>query len=179
MSEKVIPIFYLTDDKYVKYINVSLKSLIDHTSDEYKYEVHILHTDVKEETIAKTKKLEKDNVSIVFDDVTAELNEIKEKLFARDYYNLTTYYRFFIADKFPQYNKAIYLDGDTIVLDDIANLYNNELGNNLVAGAREQAFVQVDLYGQYVEKVLGVSRNEVINAGVLLINTKLFREENS
>ena len=177
MSNKVIPIFYLTDDKYVKYINVSLKSLIDHVSDEYMYEVHILHTDVKEQTIAKTKRLEKANVSIVFDDVTAELNEIKEKLFVRDYYNLTTYYRFFIADKFTQYNKAIYLDGDTIILDDIAKLYNNELGNNLVAGAREQAFVQVDLYGQYVEKVLGVSRNEVINAGVLLINTKLFREE--
>lgn len=177
MSEKVVPIFYLTDDKYVKYINVSLKSLIDHTSDEYKYEVHILHTDVKPETIAKSKRLEKENVSIIFDDVSAELAEIKEKLFARDYYNLTTYYRFFIADKFPQFNKAIYLDGDTIVLDDIANLYNHELGNNLIAGAREQAFVQVDLYGQYVEKVLGVSRNEAINAGVILINTKLFREE--
>ena len=73
MSEKVIPIFYLTDDKYVKYINVSLKSLIAHTSDEYKYEVHILHTDVKPETIAKTKRLEKENVTIIFDDVSQEL----------------------------------------------------------------------------------------------------------
>ena len=37
--------------------------------------------------------------------------------------------------------------------------------------------VQVDEYGTYVERVLGVSRYEYFNAGVLLINCRAFREE--
>ncbi len=175
--KKIVPIFYICDDAYMKYINASIKSIIENSSLDYEYQIHILNTDIKEETIKRTKKLEKDNFKIYFDDVTNRLNEIKEKLFVRDYYNLTTYYRFFIADMFPEYDKVIYIDGDTIALDDIAKLYEIDLEGNIIAGAHEQAFVQVDLYGRYVEEVLGVSRYDTINAGVMLIDTKAFRNE--
>ena len=90
---------------------------------------------------------------------------------------MTTYYRFFIADMFPELDKVIYIDGDTVVVDDIAKLYDIDLEGNIIAGAHEQAFVQVDLYGRYIEEVLGISRYETINAGVMLIDTKAFREE--
>ena len=174
---KIVPIFYICDNAYMKYINVSIKSLIENCSKDNLYKIHILNTDITEDTIRRTKTLETENVKIFFEDVTDRFNAIKEKLFVRDYYNMTTYYRFFIADMFPEYSKVIYIDGDTVVLDDIAKLYDIDLENNIIAGAHEQAFVQVDLYGRYIEEVLGISRYETINAGVMLIDTKAFREE--
>ena len=175
---KLVPIFFICDDAYMKYINVCIKSLVLNASPENDYEIHILNTDITEKTMEITRRLETPYVKINFDDVTLRLEKIKDKLFVRDYYNLTTYYRFFIADMFPQFDKVIYIDGDTVVLDDIARLYDIDLEDNLIGGAHEQAFVQSDIYGTYNEKVLGISRYDTINAGVMLIDTYAFRKEN-
>ncbi len=177
MKNNIVPIFYICDNAYMRYINVSIKSIIENCNKDTQYEIHILHTDITEETIRRTRLIETENVKICFDDVTDRFNAIKEKLFVRDYYNMTTYYRFFIADMFPEFDKVIYIDGDTVVIDDIAKLYNIDLEGNLIAGAHEQAFVQVDLYGRYIEEVLDISRYETINAGVMLMDVKAFREE--
>ena len=37
--------------------------------------------------------------------------------------------------------------------------------------------VQVDVYGTYCEKVVGVSRHNFFNAGIMLLNGKIFREK--
>ncbi len=174
---KIVPIFFICDDNYMKYINVCIKSIVANASADNDYEIHILNTDITEKTMEITRRLETSYVKIEFDDVTERFEKIKEKLFARDYYNLTTYYRFFIADMFPQFDKVIYIDGDTVVLDDIAKLYDIDLGDNIIGGAHEQAFVQSDLYGTYIDKVLGISRYETINAGVMLMDTYAFRKE--
>ena len=38
---------------------------------------------------------------------------------------------------FPQYDKGIYLDADTVVTGDIAKLYNIDLHDKLVAGTSD------------------------------------------
>ena len=95
----------------------------------------------------------------------------------RDYYSNTTYFRLFIADMFPEYDKVIYIDGDTVVQGDISELYHTDLGDKWIGACHEQAMVQTDHYGTYAEKVVGVSRHNFFNAGLLLINARLFREK--
>ncbi len=175
-NKKTIPIFYACDDAFVKFTIVSLTSLIENASKDYNYDVHILITTVSDEMRDKTKALERDNVKISFNDTTEYLELMKSKLPLRDYYSKTTYYRFFIAEMFPSYQKAVYIDSDTIVLGDISEFYNHNLGNNLVGACHEQAMVQVDGYGTYVEKVVGVNRNNFFNAGIMLINCEQFRK---
>ena len=60
------------------------------------------------------------NFSVQFDHVTEYLHSVQEKLPLRDYYSKTTYFRLFIAEMFPEIDKAIYIDSDTVVLGDIA-----------------------------------------------------------
>jgi lipopolysaccharide biosynthesis glycosyltransferase len=76
---------------------------------------------------------------------------------------------------FPEIDKAIYIDSDTIVLEDISKLYDVELGDFLLGACHEQAMEQIDVYGTYVESVIGISRNAFFNAGVLLLNTRAIR----
>ncbi len=178
MSNKItVPIFYACDDAFIKYTIVSLHSMIENASRDFDYDVHILSTTATEEMKAKVLKLQNENFKITFDDVSSHLAAIQEKLPIRDYYSKTTYYRFFIAEMFPSLDKAIYIDSDTVVQGDISELYMTELGEHLVGACHEQAMVQVDEYGTYVEKNIGIDRNAFFNAGVLLINCRLFRDE--
>lgn len=175
-SSKHIPIFYACDDNFVKYTIVSIRSMMEHASKDERYVIHIMNTDICQEMKEILFSMENDRFQIRFDDVSDYLKSIHQKLPIRDYYSKTTYFRMFIAEMFPEYDKAIYIDSDTIVLGDISELYHHELGDNYVGAAADQVMIQVDTYGTYVEKVIGIDRHHFFNAGVLLINCRQFRE---
>ena len=177
MKRQIIPIFYACDEAFIKYTIVSLDSMIKNASSDYIYDIHILSTTASCEMVQKTLSLQNDNFKISFDDVSGHLEKINKELPVRDYYSKTTYYRMFISEMFPALDKAIYIDSDTVVQGDISELYNQELYDNLVGAAHEQAMVQIDEYGTYVEQNLGIDRNNYFNAGVMLINCKKFRDE--
>ena len=173
-----VPIFFACDDSFVKYAIVSIRSLIDNASKNRLYKVYILNAGVSNEMVEKTNELNCDNVKISFVDVKDYLNRISDKLPIRDYYTKTTYYRMFIANMFPQYKKALYIDSDVIIKGDVGEMYDIDLGDNLVGAVKEQVMIQEPIFGDYAEKVTGVNRNEFFNAGVLSINCKAFRKEN-
>ncbi len=174
----IIPIFYAADDNFVKYTLVSLTSLKANADRTRSYRIYILLTTVSEELRAPFEALSEDNFQIEFVDVSAYLATCADSLHVRDYYSKTTYYRLFIAEMYPAYDKALYIDSDTVVVGNIAEMYDHDLGENYVGACHEQAMVQADVYGTYVETVLGIDRNRYFNAGVLLINCRLFREVN-
>ena len=175
MTEHIIPIFYACDDNFVKYTVVSMHSMIKNASKDYKYHIYILHTGISPKMMEKVYALADTNFEISFEDVTHYLHSIADKLPIRDYYSKTTYYRLFIAEMFPEYDKAIYIDSDTVVQGDVSRMYHTDIGDSYVGACHEQAMVQVDEYGTYVEKVIGISRHNFFNAGVLLINCHQFR----
>ena len=175
MNSNIIPVFYACDDNFVKYTLVSMQSIIKNASNKYNYCIYILHTEISDEMKQKVLELKTSNFDVSFVDVTEYLRSISEKLPIRDYYSKTTYYRLFIAEMFPEFDKAVYIDSDTIVQGDISELYNTEIGDCYVGACHEQAMVQEDVYGTYVEKVIGISRHNFFNAGILLINCDQFR----
>ncbi len=176
MTDKRIPIFYACDDAFVKYTIVSISSMIKNASKDYKYHIHVLYTDISDEMKKKTLALANENFKISFEHVGKYLKSISKKLPLRHYYSKTTYYRLFIAPMFPEYDKALYIDSDIIVLGDISKLYETDISNYFLGACHEQAMEQVDAYGTYAEKVVGVSRHEFFNAGMMLLNTKAFRD---
>lgn len=177
MSKKeIIPVFYSCDDAFAKFTLVSLYSLKENASENYSYRIHILNTGIHEDMKEKFRALQEEHFEICFEDVSLHLTSIREKLPIRDYYSKTTYYRLFIAEMFPEYDKAVYLDSDTIVTGDISELFFKEIGDCYVGACQEQVMLQEDVYGTYVEQVVGIDRNRFFNAGVLLINCRAFRE---
>ena len=175
-KDKTIHIFYACDDGFVKFTIVSLFSMMQNASRKHQYHIHVLHTNIEPATEQRMLAMADECFEISFDNVSGYLDQLCEKLPLRDYYSNTTYYRMFIADMFPEIDKAIYIDSDTVVQGDISELYGIDLKDYDVAACHEQAMVQEDVYGTYVEKCLGLDRNRFFNAGVLLINCKSFRE---
>ena len=174
---EIIPIFFAVDNGYIPFLAVTLQSLIDNSSDKYHYSIKVLHVNVTSENKNAILKYQRKNVDIEFVDLTYYLEKVKDKLYTRDYFTATTYFRLFISDLYPHYNKAIYLDCDIVVLGDIAELYNTDLGNNLVAAAPDDIIQCNEEFQEYVEKVVGVSDyRRYFNAGVLVMNLDQLRK---
>ena len=176
MKNAIIPIFYSCDDGFVKYTVVSLHSMIANASRDRKCVVHILNAGISDELRQTVEALGDECFEIRFVDVTKNLDSVSDKLPLRDYYSKTTYYRLYIAEMFPEYSKAIYIDSDTVVTGDISELYDTDTGDAYLGACHEQVMIQEDAFGTYVEKVIGIPRYNYFNAGILLINCDKFRE---
>ena len=178
-NKKVIPIFFAVDDEYTPFLSVALQSLIDNSSKENYYSIKILYTNISQENQNKINKYEKENVNIEFVDLNYYIDKLKDKLYTRDYYSKTTYFRLFIPELYPQYDKVLYLDSDIVILSDIADLYNIDMEDNLVAAAPDDVIQTIEVFQNYVEKVVGVADyKNYFNAGVLLMNLDELRKFN-
>ena len=176
-NKQVIPIFFAVDDGYIPFLAVSIQSLADHASDENQYVIKVLYTNISEENQKNISKYERENISIEFVDLNYYIEKIKDKLYTRDYYSKTTYFRLFIPNLYPQYNKVLYLDSDITILSDVADLYNIDIGDNLIAAAPDDVIQTIEVFQDYAEKVVGVAdyRN-YFNAGIIVMNLDELRK---
>ena len=175
--EEKIPIFFTVDDAYVPFLAVALQSLIDNSSEENFYLIKILYTNIREENKKKIKKYEKENVNIEFVDLNYYIEKVKDKLYTRDYYSKTTYFRLFLPELYPQFDKVLYLDSDIVILADVADLFHTDMGDNLVAAAPDDIIQNNKVFQDYAEKVVGVAKYQnYFNAGILLMNLDALRK---
>jgi len=176
-NKKEIPIFFSTDDNYIPFVEIAIRSLKENASKKYNYIIHILNSGIKEENQVVVKRLEDANFKIDFFDVTEFIEPVKNKFRNLYHFTIAMYYRIFIEQMFPQYKKAIYLDCDIVVLGDISKMYNVQLGNNLVEAVADQIVPTVPLFVEYCEKCVGVvPANKYFSSGILLMNLEEFRK---
>ena len=176
-----IELFFSCDDGYIPFLAVTLQSIKENSSKDNLYISRVLHANsINEQNQAQIlKDFNKDNMVIEFVDITDKVQAIANKLHTRDYYSKSTYYRLFIPNLYPDLDKALYLDADIVLLDDVANLFNIDLGDNLVGGVTDGAIANVDEFKEYVEKRIGVAHwSHYFNAGVLPMNLKALRQTN-
>lgn len=171
-----VPIFFSSDDNYLPYLDVALRSLIANASKEYKYRIVILNVGLDKEKINKIMALQDDNFIINFVDISHEFEDIKHKLKNIFHFSLACYYRLFIENLFPEYDKILYLDCDIVVLGDISKLYFEDVKDYAVAGVVEQYIKNSSVFSNYTKSVVGVDCSNYINSGIMLMNLKKLRE---
>lgn len=179
MNKVTIPIFYAIDDGYAKFVAVSIKSLIMNANNNYNYDINVIYENLSEENAKKLKSLETDNVKIILTEMNQNLSMITDKLGnrLREYtFTLTIFFRLFIPVMFPNYDKCIYIDADTVIPGDISRLYNEDLGNNYLGCIVDKSTIDNEILASYFEEVVGIPRDKYINSGVLLMNSKKLRE---
>lgn len=179
MSKKHIPIFFATDDNYLPYLAVTLASIEAHASDDYLYDIKILTTGLSDENVKTLKSLDVPHLSVNIVNLEERVGKIRKelRLRLRDYYSETIYYRIFIPSLFPRLERAIYLDCDVVLRDDIANMYFTDIGDNILGAISDESIAPIPEFCEYVDKVIGSPEGIYFNSGVLLINAKRFREE--
>ena len=165
IDELSIPIVFGVDKNYLPYLSVALLSMIENSSDLFKYDVYILHTELDETDIKTIKRLETSNVHITCINVLKEIDSID--LYSRAHYSISMYYRILIPQLFSNLNKVVYLDCDILVVDDISKLYFSYIGNNYVSAAIN--YLNRDMQ-KYVRSNLKMDYPDYVNSGILIIN---------
>lgn len=175
---KEIPIFFSTDDNYVPFLTVALHSIVENASKEYDYKIIILNSKLKEESVKQILAFENENFKVEFADVNKKIKDVAKNmtLGLRDYYSNSIYYRIFIPSLFHDYDKALYLDADIVVIDDISKLYFEELGDNLLGAITDDVVNGNDSFKKYSETVLGIKPTQYFNSGILVMNLKELRK---
>ncbi len=177
MRKNSIPIFFATDDNYARFLNVALESLIENASNDFNYDIYVMNNGLSYPSRKAIKRFEEEGFKIHFVNVDSKLQALKLKLNIRDYYTITTYYRLLLPELYPNLRKALYLDCDIVIKDDIAKLYNTDINEYLVAAVRDQSVPLIKEFADYVEGALGIRREDYFNAGILLMNLKKMRKE--
>ena len=176
---KIIPLVFAVDDNYAPLLGVALRSILDNAKNGNFYKVYLLNTEISQSNFEMLNEYNCDVMEIKYVNVADRMAKIsKDKIHLRDYYTKAIYYRIFIPDLFPQYDKILYVDCDVVVLRDIAELYDTELGDNIFAVVHEETMTAMEVFGKYSEDFLGVERKKYFNSGLLLINTKEYIKQN-
>lgn len=178
MNNSDVNLFFASDDGYTPFLAVTLVSIKKHRNPKRNYNIRVLNTGISEENKNRIlSSLASKGFNIEFTDISKSVNVISEKLHTRDYYSKTTYYRLFIPELYPDIDKALYLDCDLVLLTDVAELYDLELGESLVGAVSDGFVSSVPRLHGYVTERIGVrSPSDYFNAGVLLMNLKEMRE---
>lgn len=177
-NNKLIPIFFAVDDNYVPFLLVTLESITANASKDFDYNFYVLNNGISPENVEKLNKYNHDNYNVELVNVAKAMSKIGDSLHTRDYYSKTTYYRLFIPNMFPQYDKALYLDCDIAVQGDISDLYNYDIGNNYVGAIVDEAVSTIPEFSAYAKNFLGIHCSHYFNAGILVMNLQKFREIN-
>lgn len=179
MRDEVIPVFFTVDNSYVPYLDCAVRSMIQNASKDYSYRIIVLYENVPEENLNKLRKSVKEPFQIQFVEMKEKVEGLSDRVENRlrcDYFTMTIYFRLFIADMFPEFEKAVYIDSDVIVPGDISKMYHLELVGNLIGACPDHSVADIPELARYMEKTIGVDKHEYINSGVLLMNLKKMRE---
>ena len=181
---KVVPIFFAINNKYAPYVAVSMHALTRYLNPDRYYRVIILHDGLSWANRVRLRNLVTKNCAIQFKKISSNLYlkaivkycNSKRKG-AVDFFSAAVYYyRFFIPRLFPMYDKAVYIDSDIILRDDIGELFDIDLGDNVAGAVPERVMKTVPEFKKYANEALGVPYNEYVNTGVIVMDLKKMRK---
>lgn len=175
-----IPIFFTIDDSYAPFLAVALNSAIKNSDPQRNYKAIVLYQDLGADNISRLQALQTENFKIELMPIRANMEALDDRMSNRlrcDYFTLTIYFRLFIPSMFPQYDKGIYIDSDVVLTDDIAKLFDIDIGENYIGACNDLSIADIPPLVAYTEKAVGVNAKEYINSGVLLMNLKKMRDD--
>jgi lipopolysaccharide biosynthesis glycosyltransferase len=178
-----LAVVFAANEGFAPALAVCMNSLLDHINPTKQYDIVVLHRDITLDSQNKLQLLAKryPNVSLRFFNPEALLSGFTLQKNPTDHISIETYYRFLIADILIDYDRVAYLDCDTVILDDVAKLFEINVDDHLLS-----ACIDAEIPAQrsgvdptmapYLKNVLGLEEDDpYLQAGVLLLNLQAMR----
>lgn len=171
----MIPVVFSTDHNFIMPTSVAISSMLRNSTD-VKCDIYVLQakdvTDSDRNILCSI--IENSDSRIQFVSIN---NESMEKGFVVRNISTATYYRLVIPWIIKDYDKICYVDGDVVFLDSISNLYNSNIDGCYVGGVSPYDLGDYQSNKIHAPKI-GCVQKDYINAGVLVINAKKWRDDN-
>ena len=184
-----VPIVLACNNGYTRITSVLTESILKNSSPSKKYDIYLLHVDITKENM----KILKDQVSgypnctITFINVKRRLAEY-DNLFVDRHLSVETYFRFFAMDIFPNMDKILYLDCDTVVCSDVAELFETDLEGRSIGAVPDADIISLypvenptdpEVHGNIDNNIGLKSYTDYFQAGVLIFNLGKIRKNHT
>lgn len=177
-KNNVVPVVLICDDKFAMYAAVTLKSILMNGSKNRFYDIVFMFSGLSEKNrdVLRQIAAEYTNAQIRFRKISSLVADLQ--LQSHEHISVDTFYRFAIPELFKGYDKVVYIDTDAVANADVGELYDIDLGTNLVAAVRDidnagQSNGAIKEMKEYWKKVLKLdSPFDYFQAGVMVFNLK-------
>lgn len=168
--DRTIHVAYVSDNNYTVFTCVSMASMLANTKSHVHFHVvsNRLSDENKNYMIQLGNRFQNGSWSFYGFDYDISFMKTTNHLTAE------TYYRIYLPLILPDLDRVIYIDGDTVVNGDIAELWDMDLGGK-AAGIIPHCFALYDILLHKEVLELGPSR-PYCNCGVLLLDLARFKE---
>lgn len=167
----VVPVAFALDDGYTIQTVIAMTSICINTKNTTFNKIYVMIPDEFSEKnknrLLKISELYPLQCQVI---IIKMKDKIKMKTIITKRFPLPAYYRLKLPSLLKEYNRVIYLDGDTLTFVDLMEMYNLDLGNNYLLG----------FSCMYIKDVRRFYKDAkvYINSGVLLMNLYLMRKDN-
>lgn len=156
---------FFSDASYASYLGVSIHSLKRRASRKHDYYLYILDAGIDWKHKQEILSMECENIHIEFKDITFIRDDLDVNSVA---FRTEKMYLLWLDVFFPELKKILYLDSDTIILHDIAELYKKDFSGIILGAVSSQ---------QKANSSHSSSIENYFDTGVMLINLCLYREK--
>ena len=179
-----VTIIVACDNHYVVLLAALLKSIEHHYKSPEPIEVFIVDDGITSRNRKKlASSLDTEKIKLNWIPMDEAIPDTMTIPFDRSSYPKNIHTRIFIPHFIPErFEKVIYLDVDMILMRDISDLWNIDLGENMLAAVMDPRLkVFSNSWGGILNyKELGFDpETRYFNTGILVINNKKWREEGS
>lgn len=166
-----IPLVIAFTPNYFVPAATTIKSLLDVSSDNERYEVICLVSEeIPQRQKDKLARLAGVRISFRYVNLAGRLQGV----YVDPRYSEAASFRLLLPEILTEYEKILYIDCDVVVRNSLAKLYDNtDLGDNLLAAVYE---APIEKQGERWA-ALGCSPQEYFNSGFLIMNLAQMRKE--
>ncbi|SHH68281.1 glycosyltransferase family 8 protein [Clostridium grantii] len=168
----ILNVAYSTDNNYVQHVGVSLISLFENNKEFDEITVYIIENNISEISKVNIKLIsEKYNRQIKFIDFNKFKGNLK--LDIKNSISLSSYARLFLGRIIStNVERVIYMDCDSVINKSLMDLWTMNIYQYYIAGV-------LDTVSNETKVKVGMDlKSPYVNAGMLLINLKKWREDN-
>lgn len=167
-------VLYTFDNKFWRMAAVSINSLLKNCANGTNVCVYCMVAP-RTHGYKKIKKIVAGyGGTLVWKQIRKSQNPFKNHSFLR--WSPVIFYRLCVHKFFPELDKVLYLDSDTLVRSDLTKLYETDISEYAFGAVCDLAPVKIaeSVSGQYVKKFTQeyLKHDLYVNSGVLLINVK-------
>ncbi|WP_171943862.1 glycosyltransferase family 8 protein [Streptococcus suis] len=164
-------IAFSATDSYADYLGTTIYSIIQHHPNQ-ELHFYVLTKCMSDHSRFKLNRLTSQLVTISFieiDSTSFDHLPLKEGI------SLETYFRILLPSQLAELDRVLYLDCDILVNGSLKEIWESDLSHHYLAGVNELDMLHSN--AEYRQKIGFTPQDIYVNAGVLLFNLELMRQD--
>lgn len=175
--KSVVPVCYITDENYILPTIVSISSLLETRGKGTTYHVHLITTFALGKEGLMIDELRRKHPECTITILRSEQIGDARLENRKNHVSKVALLKYVLCDLLPTIDKAIYIDGDTVIQKDLTELYRINLGDNYLGAATALIGYNQKYHDWQYESLVGVPFGEYINTGVMVMNFAALRRD--